>query len=158
MIMDVDNDNDNELKLFVYVIGLGTVSFSVTIHNFETLHGLKKKILHEKSNDLASLDADRLTLYKVMIPDDNNEGNLETSASAAIHGLNRLGPSSRGISREFDASSPPEMISIVVVLPEGFEAGESSAKSSKPSDTTIVSRSLFPPSYCYLSSHTFLNI
>jgi hypothetical protein len=54
------------------VIGLGSSSFSVRIQSSETVYDLKKTIVKEKSHDLASIDADRLTLYKVELdtPDD----------------------------------------------------------------------------------------
>jgi Crinkler effector protein N-terminal domain len=58
-------------KLFCIVVG-GNTSFSVKISPDETVDDLKKKIKKEKEHDFAGFDADRLTLYLVNLPDDDD--------------------------------------------------------------------------------------
>jgi hypothetical protein len=77
-----------DLKLFVYVIGLGSSSFSVRIRSSETVDDLKEAILKKKSHDLASIDADRLTLYRVTLP---SGGNLEQAARDELAKLKESG-------------------------------------------------------------------
>ena len=101
------------IKLFVYIIGLGTPSFSVTIERSETVDDLKEAILKENPNDLKGVDAYRLILYKVRLPDDEN---LEQSAHHALK--EELCVPSRLLSKIFSEELPEEMISILVDLPK----------------------------------------
>ena len=109
-----------ELKLFIYVIGIGGSSFSVTIQSSKTVDDLKKAIKEEKKNDLKDIDADRLTLYKVSIPDGKN---LEQSARQAIREAPELDVSPRKLSKVFQEPIGEEEIGIVVTLPDGFDSG-----------------------------------
>jgi len=109
-----------ELKLFIYVIGIGGSSFSVTIQSSKTVDDLKKAIKEEKKNDLKDIDADRLTLYKVSIPDGKN---LEQSAQQAIREAPELDVPSCPLFEEFGTQPKAKTVSIVVTLPEGFDSG-----------------------------------
>ncbi len=48
-------------------------AFSVKISREEPISELKKAIKAEKQNDFAGVDADRLKLWKVSIPDDRDD-------------------------------------------------------------------------------------
>jgi crinkler effector protein len=86
-----------ELKLFVYVIGLNSSSFSVTLQNSKTVDDLKDAVLIKKSNDLKGIDADRLTLFKVALPDGKT---LEQSAPQSLQ--HELDVPSCPLSEEFE--------------------------------------------------------
>jgi hypothetical protein len=103
----------SHLNLFVYVIGPGSSSFPVTMERSETVGHLKKAILKEKPNDLKDVDADRLILYKVELPDDEN---LEQSAHDATK--EELRVPSRVLSKIFPSNLPEETVSILVGLPK----------------------------------------
>ena len=108
------------LKPFIYVIGIGNSSFSVTIESSKTVDDLKDAIKEKKKNDLKDIDADRLALYKVSIPEGKN---LEQSALQAIREASELDVSSRHLSKVFQEPIGEEEISIVVTLPDDFRTG-----------------------------------
>ena len=70
-----------QLKLFVFIIRLNTL-FPVTIESSETVGDSKESIVIENPNDLKGVDADRLSLYQVELPDDDT---LEQSAAQAVN-------------------------------------------------------------------------
>jgi hypothetical protein len=59
--------DETMLKLSVLVAGLGS-PFVVRIPRSDIVYDLKKAILGKKPNDLKHVDADRLTLWKIMTP------------------------------------------------------------------------------------------
>lgn len=108
------------LNLYVYIIGLGSTSFPVDIESHATVGHLKKAIKEEKKPELDNLAADRLTLFKVSIPDGKN---LEQSAQQAILEAPELDVSSRQLFKVFQKPIGEEEISIVVTLPDNFRIG-----------------------------------
>ncbi|KAI9511687.1 protein kinase subdomain-containing protein PKL/ccin9 [Russula earlei] len=102
------------LDLFVYIIGLGN-AFPVNIERSKTVDHLKKAIVREKPNDLKGVDADRLKLYQVDLPDDED---LEEAAKQATEGQEPLKVSSRLLSKIFQRDPLEERVSILVEVPE----------------------------------------
>jgi len=100
-----------ELTLFVYVIGLNH-SFSVDVERSRTVDYLKKAILREKPNDLKDIDADRLVLYKVELPDGKDLERLASQASKEELEV----PSSK-LSKIFPVDPPEEVVSVLVKVP-----------------------------------------
>jgi len=97
------------LKLFVFIIGPDT-SFPITIDSSETVGDLKERILEKNPNDLKGVDAARLTLYLVELPDDDT---LEQSVAQAVNTRRPLRPS-HPLSEIFPANPPAKTINIVV--------------------------------------------
>ncbi|KAG0195374.1 hypothetical protein BGX31_006341, partial [Mortierella sp. GBA43] len=62
----------NDLRLFCILEGEST-PFPVTIDSDKTVGDLKDAIKTKKSNYLASIDADQLTLWKVSIQINDND-------------------------------------------------------------------------------------
>src|ERR1700761_1254678 len=108
------------LNLFVYIIGLGSTAFPVDIESHATVGHLKDAIKEKKKPRLDHIAADELTLYKVSITDGKN---LEQSAQQAIREAPELDVSSRQLFKVFEEPLPPETVSVVVTLPEGFDSG-----------------------------------
>ncbi|KAI9507611.1 hypothetical protein F5148DRAFT_1203340, partial [Russula earlei] len=67
------------MLLFVYPIGLG-IPFPVEIEGSETVGQLKDAIWQKNPNDFKDIDARRLVLYQVDLPDDED---LEEAAKQA---------------------------------------------------------------------------
>ena len=53
------------IPLFCWILDVSDRSFSVSIDDTQTVDNLKKAIVKEKSNTLANIEADQLTLWKV---------------------------------------------------------------------------------------------
>jgi hypothetical protein len=104
-----------ELTLFVYMIGLGH-SFPVDIQRSKTVGHLRKAILLENPNDLKGVDARRLVLYKVEIPDG---GDLEQVVLQAAR--QELGVPSSKLSEIFPEQPREKEISILVEVPDTSE-------------------------------------
>jgi len=102
-----------DLRLFVYVIGLSGSSFHVIIKGSETVGELKKAILKEVSNDLRGVDADRLVLYKVELPDADGD-TLQQTAPQASH--EELKVPSEQLSQLFPMAPPKKTVSIVAKI------------------------------------------
>ncbi|KAI9460095.1 hypothetical protein F5148DRAFT_272422 [Russula earlei] len=102
------------LDLFVYIIGMGN-AFPVNIERSMTVGHLKEAILQKKPNDLKGVDADRLKLYQVDLPDDKD---LEKAAKQATEGQEPLTVSSRLLSKIFQRDPLEERVSILVEVPE----------------------------------------
>lgn len=102
------------LTLLVYVIGLES-PFSVDIERAKTVDHLKKAILKEtpNSNSWKDIDARRLDLYKVDIPDNDD---LEQTAPQAAR--EKLGVQSRKLSKFFTTDPGEQVISILVEVPD----------------------------------------
>ena len=99
------------LRLSVYILGLDGCSFSVIVKSSETVGELKDAILKEKPNQLRDVDADKLVLYKVSLPDDKT---LEQSAAQALNEEPEV--PSKKLSELFPIKPPAETVSIVVKI------------------------------------------
>ena len=88
-------------------------AFSVKISREEPISELKKAIKAEKQNDFAGVDADRLKLWKVTIPGDQDDQlrNLILQDSDELLAI-------RKISKYFPDSPPEEHIHVLVSPPE----------------------------------------
>jgi hypothetical protein len=87
-------------------------AFSVKISRDEPISELKKAIKAEKQNDFAGIDADRLKLWKVTIPGDQDDQlrNLILQDRDELLAI-------RKISKYFPDSPPEEHIHVIVKLP-----------------------------------------
>ena len=102
------------ITLYAYIVGLSGRSLSVTVPKSETVDNLAKAILKERPNDLKDVDAARLQLYKVSLPDGDGK-TLEQSARQALD--QKLDEGSEELSQLFPINPPEETVSIVVVIP-----------------------------------------
>jgi len=100
---------DAHITLYAYIIGLNSRSFSVTLAKSETVANLAEAILKERPNDLKNVDADRLDLYKVSLPDD---ATLKQSACQPLD--QKLDVGSEELSQLFPINPPAETVSIIV--------------------------------------------
>ena len=101
------------ITLLCLVKGNTTASaFPVDINKDQLVGHLKKVIKAEKQNDFAGVDADRLKLWKVTIPGDQDDQlrNLILQDSDELLAI-------RKISKYFPDSPPEEHIHIIVKLP-----------------------------------------
>jgi len=97
------------LHLFVCTEDLGDAAFRIIIEDSEAVIGLKEAISKTKPNDLKGIDADRLELYKIDIPDGED---LRQRAKAALK--EELNVSSRKLSQIFPDPPQGERVSILV--------------------------------------------
>jgi hypothetical protein len=105
---------DAHITLYAYIIGLNSRSFSVTLAKSETVDSLAKAILKERPNDLKNVDAARLDLYKVSLPDD-----ATLKQSARQHLDQKLDAGSEELSQLFPINPPARTVSIIVDI-QGF--------------------------------------
>ena len=101
------------ITLFCLVKGNTTANaFEVDIEKDKSISHLKKVIKAEKQNDFAGVDADRLKLWKVTIPGDQDDQlrNLILQDSDELLAI-------RKISKYFPDSPPEEHIHVIVKLP-----------------------------------------
>src|SRR4051794_4040922 len=87
-------------------------AFSVKISREEPISELKKAIKAEKQNDFAGVDADKLKLWKVSIPGDQDDQlrNLILQDSDELLAINDIG--------DYWPTSPPKKhIHVIVKLP-----------------------------------------
>ena len=87
-------------------------AFSVKISREEPISELKKAIKAEKQNDFAGVDADRLKLWKVSIPGDQDDQlrNLILQDSDELLAIDDIG--------DYWPTSPPKKhIHVIVKLP-----------------------------------------
>ena len=111
---------NRDLELFVYVLGLEGSPFAIDIESSKTTDRLKDLILNKRPNDLKGVDAARLTLYKVCLPDDDT---LSATASEAIREDNLM-KATYPFSKYSHEQPPPKTVHVVVDLPDGFGEGE----------------------------------
>ncbi|KAG0009098.1 hypothetical protein BGZ81_003632, partial [Podila clonocystis] len=65
--------SDNRMSLFCLVDGEATANaFSVKVSSNDTVDDLKDLIKTKKTNDFSDIDANKLTLWRVSIPDDDD--------------------------------------------------------------------------------------
>jgi hypothetical protein len=103
------------MSITLFCLAKGNTSenaFSVKISRDEPISELKKVIKAEKQNDFAGIDADRLKLWKVTIPGDQDDQlrNLILQDSDELLAI-------RKISKYFPDSPPEEHIHVIVKLP-----------------------------------------
>src|SRR5436190_21765085 len=101
------------ITLLCLVKGNTTASaFPIDIDKDQLVGHLKKVIKAEKQNDFAGIDADRLKLWKVTIPGDQDDQlrNLILQDSDELLAI-------RKISKYFPDSPPEEHIHVIVKLP-----------------------------------------
>ncbi|KAK5808733.1 hypothetical protein F5H01DRAFT_324052 [Linnemannia elongata] len=73
--------NNNPLTLFCLVDGEATTNaVPVEVEPTKTIGDFKKLIKTEKTNDFSDIDADKLTLWCVSIPDDNLRSSIKADA------------------------------------------------------------------------------
>src|SRR4051812_45711002 len=90
-------------------------AFSVKISRDEPISELKDAIKAKKQNDFAGIDADRLKLWKVTIPDDQDDllSNLTLNERDELLATKK-------ISKYFPDSPPEEHIHVIVKLPRKY--------------------------------------
>ncbi|THU95045.1 hypothetical protein K435DRAFT_839652 [Dendrothele bispora CBS 962.96] len=101
-----------DLKLFCCLIG-NENPFSVVISSLDTVYDLKKRVKQQKANDLKWIDAPKLNLFKVSLPDD---GHLATNVNSVIADLEPL-KATMNIIEIFPDTLPKGYVHIAVKLP-----------------------------------------
>jgi Crinkler effector protein N-terminal domain len=110
----------SQLTLFVFIIGSQDSCFCVKIESSETVGDLKDSILEKCKNSLKSVNADRLALYQVELPDGETLGAL---AAQAVKERKELSPSTP-LFEIFPTDPPEETISILVNILDVIRDGE----------------------------------
>jgi len=109
---------NNLLTLFCLVDGEST-PFPVKIESTETIGGLKKAIKDEKTNDFNDVDADKLTLWRVSIPDDDDDD--DDRIPIVLDNVNNKDKKklreTRELSEVFPAKPPKNTIHVIVQRP-----------------------------------------
>ncbi|KAF8932529.1 hypothetical protein BGZ47_011345 [Haplosporangium gracile] len=118
---DVDEEHntmaDNHLTLFCLVDGDSTSNaFSVEIAPTKTVDSFKKLIKSEKAPLFDDVAADQLTLWRVCIPDDDEDDNDEIPLLEKITEKKKLKATTK-LSKVFDTELPDETIHIIVQRP-----------------------------------------
>src|SRR3954453_5142779 len=106
------------ITLFCLVKGNTTANaFEVDIEKDKSISHLKKVIKAEKQNDFAGVDADKLRLWKVTIPGDQDDllSNLTLNDGDELLATKK-------ISKYFPDSPPEEHIHVLVSPPEATTA------------------------------------
>ena len=101
------------LTLFCCLVGSNT-PFSVRISSSLTVDELKEMIKEKKPNDLKEIDADKLSLFKVSIPDEDDLAQKLEDAVKASKPLR----STKKLSKLFSDEPPEETVHIAVKLPD----------------------------------------
>ncbi|KAK5809644.1 hypothetical protein F5H01DRAFT_415593 [Linnemannia elongata] len=106
---------NNLLTLFCLVDGEATTNaFPVEIESTKTIGDLKNLIKTEKSNDFQGADADKLTLWRVSIPDVDDD---ETPVSIDTLTRKKKMRATNKLSMVFEAAFPEDTIRVVVQRP-----------------------------------------
>ncbi|KAK3844547.1 MAG: hypothetical protein J3R72DRAFT_72127 [Linnemannia gamsii] len=112
--------NDTCIRLFCLVDGQPTSNaFSVSISTAATIDELKDAIKTKKAQEFDDIDADKLTLWRVSIPDDGDEcpilvDNVPESEREKLRATTKL-------YKEFDTDLPEETIDILVRRPPSVQ-------------------------------------
>src|SRR5712671_5573599 len=101
-----------QLRLGVFIIGFKS-SLVVEIESSELVDDLKKSIWKECPNALKGVDANRLTLYQVELPDGEMLGQLAAQAVKEKEPLSIFTPLSEILTTDL----PEETISILIEVP-----------------------------------------
>ncbi|KAF9405604.1 hypothetical protein BGZ76_006532, partial [Entomortierella beljakovae] len=103
-----------KIKLFCILDG-DSSPFEVELEADKSIAALKKAIRDEKPNDLQGIDADKLILYQVTVPDEGTQVNLDK-----IDSTTPLIKATARISKIFRRSLlPKETIHVIVERPTG---------------------------------------
>ncbi|KAG0248329.1 hypothetical protein BG011_000187 [Mortierella polycephala] len=112
----------NELKLICLVAGeSASNAFSVKASSSLIVDELKKLIKAEKAIDFHDIDADKLTLWRVSIPDDDNDDDDFPMLLDTVHEKKKLKATNK-LSKLFDAELPEDTIHILVQRPQPVHA------------------------------------
>ncbi|OAQ22287.1 hypothetical protein K457DRAFT_345756 [Linnemannia elongata AG-77] len=107
--------HDNRLSLFCLVNGEATSNaFPVEIESTKTIGDLKELIKTKKTNDFQDVDADKLTLWRVSIPDDD-DNDLPVLLDS-VPEKKKLKATTR-LLKVFDTELPDDTIHIIVQRP-----------------------------------------
>ncbi|KAK5796962.1 hypothetical protein F5H01DRAFT_326786 [Linnemannia elongata] len=107
--------NDNHLTLFCLVDGEATSNaFPVEIESTKTIGDLKGLIKTKKTNDFQDVDADKLTLWRVSIHDDDDNDLPVLLDSVPVKKKLRA---TNKLSMVFDADLPEDTIHVIVQRP-----------------------------------------
>ncbi|KAK5796884.1 hypothetical protein F5H01DRAFT_401134 [Linnemannia elongata] len=107
--------NDNHLTLFCLVDGEATSNaFPVEIESTKTIGDLKGLIKTKKTNDFQDVDADKLTLWRVSIHDDDDNDLPVLLDSVPVKKKLRV---TNKLSMVFDADLPEDTIHVIVQRP-----------------------------------------
>ncbi|KAF9133376.1 hypothetical protein BGX30_012315, partial [Mortierella sp. GBA39] len=136
----------DDLTLFCLVDGQSTLNaFSVEIDPNKTVDDLKDCIRVKRTNDFSDVDADKLSLWSVLIPiTEDNDDTPILLANVTSSGKKRLRPTTR-LSTEFTKKLSEETVHIIVQRPPPVQASVltrvSTPRSAHPWDR---SRSVSP--------------
>ncbi|KAK5797017.1 hypothetical protein F5H01DRAFT_373560 [Linnemannia elongata] len=107
--------NDNHLTLFCLVDGEATSNaFPVKIESSKTIGDLKEFIKSKKTNDFQDVDADKLTLWRVSIHDDDDNDLPVLLDSVPVKKKLRA---TNKLFMVFDADLPEDTIHVIVQRP-----------------------------------------
>jgi hypothetical protein len=130
------------LTLFCLVDGQST-SFPVEISSDKAVGQLKDAIKTKKPNDLRDVDADKLTLWRVDIPDEeksftmNEDKKNVESADGSKHSVEPLAPASKAIGRFFQQPAA-EHIHVFVQRPPPGNATPAQCKPLRVHSSTLT--------------------
>ncbi|KAF9114427.1 hypothetical protein BGX30_006619, partial [Mortierella sp. GBA39] len=109
---------DNRLNLFCLVDGEATSNaFSVKIHSSDTVDDLKKLIKTEKVPEFDDIATDKLTLWSVSIPDDDNDDEIPILLDNVTAKDKKKLRATRELSEVFSERPPKSTIHIIVQRP-----------------------------------------
>ncbi|KAI8049520.1 hypothetical protein BDF22DRAFT_657730 [Syncephalis plumigaleata] len=129
----------DDIRFFCVVDGESSFNaFSVKIASTKTVGNLKDLIKTEKSPEFNDIDANELILWRVSIPDDDDNPILLNSLSEK-----KILRATTKLSKVFGSELPDETIHIIVQRPPAVEPRSSSSRSGKLSQPYFLSSSLF---------------
>ncbi|KAF9288478.1 hypothetical protein BGZ74_000909, partial [Mortierella antarctica] len=110
-----DSMTDNRMSLFCLVDGEATSNaFSIKIPSSDTVDDLKKAIKNQKAVAFADVDADMLMLWRVSIPDDQDD-DLPIPLDS-VPEKKKLKATTK-LSKVFDTEPPEDTIHVLVQRP-----------------------------------------
>ncbi|KAF9114040.1 hypothetical protein BGX30_006735, partial [Mortierella sp. GBA39] len=109
---------DNRLSLFCLVDGEATANaFSVKIPSNDTVDDLKELIKTKKSPEFDDIAADKLTLWRVSIPDDDDDDEVPILLDSVSTEDKKKLRATRELSEVFTDKLPKSTIHIIVQRP-----------------------------------------
>ena len=116
---------DNRLNVFCLVDGEATSNaFSVKVLSTDTVDDLKKLIKTEKSPEFDGIAADKLTLWKVSIPDDDNDDEVPILLGNVSDKDKRRLKATTKLLKVFDTELLDDTIHVIVQRPRPCNADE----------------------------------
>ncbi|KAG0196341.1 hypothetical protein BGX33_001758 [Mortierella sp. NVP41] len=107
--------NDNPLTLFCLVDGEATTNaFPVEIESTKTIGDLKEHIKAKKTINFSDVDADQLTLWRVSIPDDDNDDEILVVLDNVKDKDKKKLKATRELSEVFPDKPPKNTIHVIV--------------------------------------------